>query len=246
LTEPHSKDRERNVAKTYLPTSSLCAYKQLPLRRIGTLPVDVRGDIKGIWSSYKHALLEAHEFLFSLGNPNIVRSACETAKVGKLLPQDFYIHRSTEDQLPAVIRLLVFGARQVVGDLSYDILKISLDGRALSFLVYPNFDTDPHPTLDRAARVYLPKASYAVRHYRSVENAPILHRKDLLVHADYPHYQTFRRLSEQEEHLGLLSAPDIGWKTGWESLLKTQNLAFDSHLLICNRHQGATTSIAPS
>ena len=93
--------------------------------------------------------------------------------------------------------------------------------------------------------MYLPKTSYAVRHYRSVQNAPILHRKDLLVRTDYPYYQTFKRLSEQEEHLGLLSAPDIGWKAGWESLLGMRNLAFDGHLLVPSQQQAVTNNIAP-
>jgi hypothetical protein len=66
-----SRAQRREDILTYLATLRLQAITPPPLE---ALPVNVRGDIKGIWPSYKHALLEAHEFLFSLGNPNVVRS----------------------------------------------------------------------------------------------------------------------------------------------------------------------------
>jgi DNA phosphorothioation-associated putative methyltransferase len=177
-------------------------------------------------------MTEAHEFLFSLGNPKVIRSACRATRVGKLLPDDFYVHRSAEDDLPPIIRLLTFAARQIVGDLSYEILKIRLDGHAVSFLTYSDFDHDPHPELLRAVRVYLPKAAYSVRDYRGHASSPILHRKETLVRDDYPLFRNFQALTEQEQAAGLLSSPDIGFKRAWESLLKSRGIQVVGHQLV--------------
>jgi len=49
--------------------------------------------------------------------------------VGKRLPSDFYLHRSSEDTLPALLRVLLFAARQVVGEVDYNIVKIAMDVR---------------------------------------------------------------------------------------------------------------------
>ena len=67
---------------------------------------------------------------------------CQYASIpfGKAVATDFYVHRSLEDDLPALLRLLIFAARQIVGEVEYDVLKIAQDGRALSFLSYPDFD----------------------------------------------------------------------------------------------------------
>ena len=72
----------------------------------------------------------------SIGDPEIVRSCCQSCPVGKKLPDALYLHRSAEDQLGALLRLLAFAARQIVGEVDYNVLKISMDGRSISFLTY--------------------------------------------------------------------------------------------------------------
>ena len=57
-----------------------------------------------------------------------------SAPVGKRLPSDFYLHRSAEESLPALLRVLIFAARQVVGEVDYNIVKFAMDGRKISFL----------------------------------------------------------------------------------------------------------------
>jgi hypothetical protein len=59
--------------------------------------------------------------------------------------------------LPALLRLLLFAARQIVGDVDYNITKISIDGRKVSLLNYKDFDGDPHPELLREADSLLRK-----------------------------------------------------------------------------------------
>ena len=72
--------------------------------------------------------------MFQLGKPELIRDACQAAAVGKRLPLDFYLHRSAEGEMPALLRVLLFVAHQVVGEVDYNVAKISLDGREVSFL----------------------------------------------------------------------------------------------------------------
>jgi DNA phosphorothioation-associated putative methyltransferase len=166
-----------------------------------------------------------------MGQPENIRAACAITTVGKRLPTDLYVHRSAEDELPALLRVLIFAARRVVGELSYDLLKLATDGRAISFLSYEDFDGTPHPSLVRSVRIYLPKVSYEIREYGQSSNPPILHRKETLVAQSYPNYALFKQLSEQEEKLGLLSSPDIGNRQAWEELLDLRGLVLQGYEL---------------
>jgi DNA phosphorothioation-associated putative methyltransferase len=150
---------------------------------------------------------------------------------GKKLPDDYYVHRSGEQRLPALLRLLVFAARQVVGETDYEIVKFSLDGRKVSFLRYPQFDDEEHPALGFSVRVYFPTASYTVRDYSGSDNPPILHRKETFVDPLYPKYNVFAALTRQEEALGLLSRADIGHRREWLALLSEKGLVLNDHIL---------------
>jgi DNA phosphorothioation-associated putative methyltransferase len=221
-----SRAERRNDMLVYLAMLKLQGIAAPPYR---ALPLAVQADVKAIWGSYERALKDGTEFLFTLGRPEAVKLACGGSTVGKLLPGDLYVHRSAEDELPALLRVVVFAAKQIIGDLSYDIVKIALDGRAVAFLSYPGFDEVAHPSLTRSVRVYLPKTSFEARDYGSYANPPILHRKDALVAENYPRYESFRALTEQEERLGLLSSGDIGFRSGWEALLSSRRLVIVGH-----------------
>lgn len=159
----------------------------------------------------------------------MVRAACASATVGKQLPTDLYVHRSAEDDLPALLRILTFAARRVVGEVAYDLVKFAKDGRALSFLDYDDFDGNAHPALVRSIRVYLPRASYEIREYDASSNPPILHRKETFVTPYYPDYGLFKQLTEAEERLGLLSAPHIGTQQGWADILRMHGIEIQGH-----------------
>jgi DNA phosphorothioation-associated putative methyltransferase len=223
-----SREQCREDVLTYL---SMLRLQGLPPPPLHGLPSDIRNHVLGVWGVYKNALGEAQRFLFSLGNPEAVSTVCRTAGVGKLLPEDLYVHRSAENDLPALLRLLIFAGWLIVGEISYDLVKIALDGRALSFLQYSNFDEDPHPTLARSIRVHLPRAHFAIRDYRSAANPPILHRKETMVRSDYPHFEAFKQLTEKEEALGLLSAEGIGFRDSWQSLLRASGVEIVGHTL---------------
>lgn len=221
-----SRAERRNDMLVYLAMLRLQGITPPPY---GALPAPIQADVKAIWGSYERAKKDGNEFLFSLGQPGAMKLACAASTVGKLLPGDLYVHRSAEDELPALVRVVIAAAKRIVGDLQYDVVKVGLDGRAVSFLSYPGFDEVAHPALTRSVRVYLPKASFDVRDYTGTANPPILHRKDRFVAESYARYAEFRSLTEQEEKFGLLSGGDIGFRVGWEALLKAYRLEIQGH-----------------
>jgi DNA phosphorothioation-associated putative methyltransferase len=221
-----ARDTKKNDILTYF---AMLQLRGLRPPRVRVLPAETQADIKLFWPSYQSAMIEGQEFLFNIAKPELIRDACLSAPVGKRLPSDFYVHRSAEESLPALLRVVLFAARQIVGELDYDILKISMDGRKVSFSKCKDFDEEPHPELLHSVRVHLPTASYVIRDYSSSENPPILHRKETLVGTDYPEHEVFAELTRQEEQLGLLSQPDIGFRKQWLNLLNHQGVKIIGH-----------------
>lgn len=232
-----ARDTKKNDILTYF---AMLQLRGLRPPRIRVLPAETQADIKLFWPSYKSAMLEGREFLFNIAKPELIRDACLCAPIGKRLPSDFYIHRSAEESLPALLRVVVFGARQIVGELDYDILKMAMDGRKLSFSKYKDFDGQAHPELLHSVRVHLPTASYVIRDYSSSENPPILHRKETMVGTEYPEHEVFAELTRQEEQRGLLSQPDIGFRKQWLNSLKEHRIQIIGHT-ICDAHELLTS-----
>ena len=199
---------------------------------ISRLPVETQADIRAMWGSLKAARAEGERFLFSLGDATQVRTITKNVSVGKLVGESLYAHQSVEAQLPPLNRLQIFAARQIVGDADYDVVKLSVDGRKVSFLRYPDFDTLAHPTLSYSLVVYLPKADYSYRDYSDSENPPVLHRKESLVDDTYPAFQKFVSLTRQEDKHSLLSRPDIGHKKEWERVLAEAGFKIRGHRLV--------------
>lgn len=223
-----SRGQRREDLLLYLAMMALRGLRPPPFH---ALPDAVRHDIKDLWKSYGAAQQEGREFLFAMGRPEQVHKSATEAKVGKLLPGHLYVHRSAEEECPALLRLILFAARQLVGEVRYDLAKIALDGQAVSFLEYDDFDHVAHPALRRSLRVYLPRASFDIRDYGGYASPPILHRKDAFVMAGYPYYEKFRELTEQEETFALLSSPAIGTLAAWTDLLARRGLEIIDHEL---------------
>jgi DNA phosphorothioation-associated putative methyltransferase len=224
-----SREQRREDILTYIATLRLENLKPPPITK---LPVSIQSDIKSNWKTYGEALKEGEQFLFSIGKPEMVANVCAACPIGKQLPGHLYVHRSAEDELPPLLRVLLFAGKEIVGEHPYDLVKFAKDGRAVSFLLYKDFDTDAHPALLRSVKVFLPKATFDIREYSASENPPILHRKETFVLSTYPYFEIFRRLTEQEDTQGLLSSPDIGYRRAWECLLQSRGLKIKGHTLL--------------
>ena len=103
------------------------------------------------------------------------------------------------------MRLYEGCANRTIGRLDgATIIKFHAHQPKISYLFYPDFDTDPHPVLHTSMHINLRDFSVGYQDYSHLPNPPILVRKEAFVAVSYPHYQKFAKLSRQEEKLGIL------------------------------------------
>lgn len=204
-------------------------HKFLPAK---SFSLDFQSTIKEFFSDYKDACKQAEELLFALGKEDEVRKAGRKSPVGKILPDDLYVHQSALEHIPVMMKLMLSLGESLVGRVSAEVIKFSLHGKSMSFLFYESFDNDPHPKLMGSIRVDFRTGKQQVRDYAKSDNPPILHRKETFLLDSYPLYSKFKTLTEQEEAEGLLGHNNIGFSKQWEELLFQKGLYIEDHKLM--------------
>ena len=170
----------------------------------------------------------------SMENFSTIATACKRSKVGKLLPDALYVHVSALPALDPLLQGYEEIARQIASppDL-ITLIKFSLEKPSISYLLYPNFEDDPHPALQVSIQVNLQAQEVNRRDYSNTTNPFILHRKETFVTSDHPCYQNFSALTRQEEALGLLdNARSIGTRLAWEERLAQFKVVIQGHTLV--------------
>ena len=202
--------------------------------RFGQLPLTLRRDIKGLFPSYRQACAEADVALRAVGDLGRISRATERSNVGKRTPSALYVHESALDALPPLLRLYEGCARSYIGRIDgANLIKLHTDEPMVSYLSYPDFESDPHPALAEATTVHLQTFRIRERRYRTSKNPPILHRKELFLTSDHPLSGKFARLTRHEESKGLLEdSSRIGTRNGWEQRLRDHSLALKGHRLV--------------
>ena len=103
----------------------------------------------------------------------------------------------------------------------------------VSYLVYPDFDADPHPALLKSIKLSLRTREIDCLEYGESPNPPILRRKESFLASDHSLHTNFSRLMQQDERHGLLDdTASIGTRSGWEARLAAANLQLKGHRLI--------------
>jgi len=171
----------------------------------------------------------------------VVRSA-KRSPIGKHLPGAVYVHVSALAALERSLQEYENLARQHLKKLEgATLVKFSTDQPKVSYLSYPDFDTDAHPALQWSVQVDLATSQVSVRNYNSADNPPVLHRKETFVTSDYPLYPLFAELTRQEEALGLLNqSREIGTREGWTKRLTDCGIEIQGHVLACPLTQPPT------
>jgi DNA phosphorothioation-associated putative methyltransferase len=190
--------------------------------------------MRAFFGTYTKACGQADELLFRAGDPAASDDACKRSPLGKLLPDDLYVHRSALDQLEPLLRIYEGCGRAYLGEIDgTNIVKIHRRSGKLSYLAYPDFDTDPHPALLRCVRLSLRTRQLVCFDYTRSSNPPVLQRKETFLHPDHPLHEKFARLTRQEEGHGLLADPSgIGTRAGWQNRLREAGFALKGHRLI--------------
>ncbi|BAZ42806.1 hypothetical protein NIES4101_87760 [Calothrix sp. NIES-4101] len=169
--------------------------------------------------------------------------ACKRSPIGKKLPDAFYIHISALPALEELLQEYESRARSLTTQThGANLVKFSTSQFKISYLFYPDFDTDPHPGLQTSIQVNLETLEVTHRDYSQCQNPPILHRKETFVTPEYPLYQQFAALTKAQESLGLLTnTKTIGTRAGWEERLQAYNVEIQGHRLI--QRQATTNTL---
>ncbi|MEB3122436.1 MAG: DNA phosphorothioation-associated methyltransferase, partial [Snowella sp.] len=77
-----------------------------------------------------------------------IAELCQKSDFGKRLPNALYIHISALERLDPLLQSYEEIARKLISNIdAVTVIKFSTDTPKLSYLFYPDFDTDPHPAL---------------------------------------------------------------------------------------------------
>jgi DNA phosphorothioation-associated putative methyltransferase len=198
------------------------AVSRFPRRPpISALPLGLQRGIRAFFGSYSSACRVADDLLFRTGNPEAVDVACRQSAVGKLLPNALYVHRTALEALDPLLRVYEGCARAYLDQIDgANLIKLHRQSGKISYLSYPDFETDPHPALRRSVKLSLRTREIDCLEYASSANPPILHRKETFLTADHPLHAKFGRLTAQEEKNSLLGDTSvIGTREGWSMRL---------------------------
>jgi DNA phosphorothioation-associated putative methyltransferase len=196
-------------------------------------------DIRAFFGRYTKACRQADDLLFRSGNAEAVDEACRQSQVGKLLPSALYVHRDALDSLEPLLRVYEGCARAYLGEVEgANLIKLHRHSGKVSYLVYPDFETDPHPALLRSIKLSLRSRELDCYDYAQSANPPVLHRKETFLPADHPLHARFARLTQQEEKHGLLDdTANIGTRQGWRQRLLERGFTVRGHRLVKNHEE---------
>ncbi|MGA7938034.1 MAG: DNA phosphorothioation-associated putative methyltransferase [Kovacikia sp.] len=222
-------DRRRQDLLVYL---ALSHFGRRPKLRDLT-PV-VQNDIKSLFGGYQQACAAADLMLISLGNLAVVEERCKSSAIGQKRPNSLWVHVSALDSLDPLLRLFEGCASRTIGrPQEANVIKFHFRKPKISYLFYPNFDTDPHPVLHTSMVIDLRDLHVHYRDYDPNDNPPLLHQKDSMVTADYPLYEKFAKLTRQEEGWGLLDDLRLIYDDrGWQKCLENHCAELKGHRVV--------------
>ncbi len=193
-------DRRRQDLLVYL---ALSHFGHRP--KVRDLSAVVQNDIKSLFGSYPQACAAADLMLMSLGNLEMIEERCKNSPIGQKRPNSLWVHVSVIDALDPLLRLYEGCASRTIGrPQEANVVKFHFRKPKISYLVFPDFDSDPHPALHTSMQVRLRDLYVHYQDYDPADNPPLLHQKNLLVTPEYPSYEKFAKLTQQEEDWGLL------------------------------------------
>jgi DNA phosphorothioation-associated putative methyltransferase len=190
------------------------------------LPPSLQHDMREFFRSYKNGCAAADKLLLTAGNHDTVDLATCTSPVGKQTPTALYVHADALHHLPPVLRVLDGCARTLVGTVpNSNVVKLYRERPIVSYLGYPGFGDDPHPTLATALTVNLQTRDIDLRDYRRSTNPPLLHRTEEFLAPDDPRRERLATITAAEVEAGLYERPElIGTLDGWRAVCARRRL----------------------
>ncbi|WP_280257680.1 DNA phosphorothioation-associated putative methyltransferase [Nocardia abscessus] len=208
--------------------------------RFSQLGSTLAGDIRTLFGTYQSACVQADRMLLACGDPTMVLVSARSSAIGKQTPTALYVHRSALAELPPVLQVYEGCARVLSGTVEHaNLIKLSVGQPQVSYLVYPRFDRDAHPTLAASITVNLKSLSVERRDYSRSDNPPLIHRKEEFVGREDPRRELYAKLTRAEQRAGLYQHPErIGSLRGWEATLAAAGVRVGGHRLFRLKNDG--------
>ncbi|MEL6249680.1 MAG: DNA phosphorothioation-associated putative methyltransferase [Cyanobacteria bacterium J06627_15] len=221
-------DHRRQDLLVYL---ALSQFSRRP--RFRELAPAVQQDIRALFGSYRQACTAADLMLITLGNMDAIATRCQHSPIGQQRPHGLLIHLRALEQLDPLLRLYEGCAARTLGrPEDATVVKFHADQAKISYLFFPHFDRDAHPALHTRMDVRLQDLQVRYRDY-DLDNPPILHQKEQLLTSDYPGYEKFLKLSQQEQNWGLLDEPEkIRDFNSWQVCLEQHCAQIQGHRVV--------------
>jgi len=214
---------------------ALSRFGQRP--RYSQLGPTLAADIRVLFGTYQSACIQADRLLLACGDSALIYVSARNSAVGKQTPTGIYVHRSALGELPPVLQVYEGCARALSGTIEHaNLIKLSIAQQQVSYLSYPRFDRDAHPTLAASITVNLKRLSVDWRDYSRSDNPPLLHRKEEFIGRDDPRRELYAKLTRAEIRAGLYEHPEqIGTLHGWKATLNSAGVDVKGHKMY--RHQ---------
>jgi DNA phosphorothioation-associated putative methyltransferase len=222
-------EKRRQDSMVYL---ALSKFNHPP--KLAELAPEVQEDIKGLFGSYKQAWTKAEEMLYSLGKRENIIERCRNSSVGNKASNSLWFHVSALEAVDPLLRLFEGCASHTIGSFpEANVIKIHMKSPKISYLFYPDFDSDPHPLLHTSMIIDLRDLQVNYREFNNNDDPPILHFKDTLVTPDYPLYEKFARLTCKEQDWGLLDdLRSISHRSGWLKCLEEHCVTYKGYQIV--------------
>ncbi|PKI12739.1 DNA phosphorothioation-associated putative methyltransferase [Colwellia sp. 12G3] len=172
---------------------------------------DLKRDIKAFFDTHKVALYQAKDLLYDIANIEKITSECIKAKeelpASKLAlengqPHSLTLHKNFIDELSPLLRVYVYSALQLYGELDeIQLVKIHITSGKVTLLGYEGFDDSPLPQLKERVKIKMAEQDVDFFDYVNESKRPILLNKIEYIDGsfeDYKKQKTFNKRLNKE------------------------------------------------
>lgn len=173
------------------------------------LPLSLQRDIKSFFSSQKNALEAAKTVLFSIGDSENIRHACQDAAsqgLGYLNDNhSLQIDSKLLERLPTILRIYVGCSEILYGDISNaDILKIHIGSGKITLLTCDEYDSSPIPKIIERVKISMREQSIDIFSYGDQYPPPNLYLKSRFIAPDHKNYEEQLSFDNQLQNIARL------------------------------------------
>jgi DNA phosphorothioation-associated putative methyltransferase len=182
------------------------------------LPDDLKRDIKAFFDTHKVALHQAKELLFDIANIERITAECIKANAvlaaSKLAlengqPHSLTFHKNFIDELPPLLRVYVYSALQLYGELDdIQLIKIHITSGKVTLLGYEGFDDSPLPQLKERVKIKMADQDVDFFDYMNKNRRLILLNKIEFINESFNDFRKQKIFNTKFSHIVQISSKE--------------------------------------